>query len=95
MARLRKSGPQELRTQADNLVKKWKKSVNPTPAPAQPSDSDAAKRPRLVERYCSNPQSLTDCRSHPDTLAIRIIRKGNIFRVVLRMDKCTMDVEEA
>ena len=46
MARLRKSGPEELRTQADELVKKWKKSVNPAPTPAQPSATEATKRPR-------------------------------------------------
>ena len=43
LAKLRKSGPEELKTPADDLVKKWKKSV--TAAPAVP-ESDAAKRPR-------------------------------------------------
>ena len=45
MARLRKSGPQELQTLADNLVKKWKKSVNPIPADPD-TGPEAAKRPR-------------------------------------------------
>lgn len=55
MARLRKSGPEELRTFADNLVKKWKKSVNPSPTPAE--SAEAAKRPRSF--ICTSPQYCT------------------------------------
>lgn len=48
LAKLRKSGPEELRTLADNLVKKWKTSVNQVPAP---DNSESAKRLRQVSEH--------------------------------------------
>ena len=45
LARLKKSGPEEIRKTAEELVMKWKKAV-PRPAPVPATQESTAKRPR-------------------------------------------------